>query len=88
MTYCITHATVQYAFLITERDQFDTAEEVLQHALMSTVFQKRTTQDSLRLAIIGAKLHFGSRGHLTDCIIQRVRCMLENPVLYWNIADD
>lgn len=43
----------QYAFLMTQRDQFEAAEEVLRHVLMSYVYQSSEKQDVLRLAIIG-----------------------------------
>ena len=50
----------QYAFVMTRRDQFDDADEVLRHILVSHVYQDRASQDTLRLALISKLLRFGS----------------------------
>ncbi|KAJ7634784.1 TPR-like protein [Roridomyces roridus] len=42
----------QYAFLVTSRGQFDTAEEVLKHLLLSVAFRSMRYQNAIRLAII------------------------------------
>ncbi|KAJ6595740.1 hypothetical protein DFH09DRAFT_146419 [Mycena vulgaris] len=42
----------QYCFLLTARGQFDTAEEILRHILLSTAYRSRESQSSIRLAII------------------------------------
>jgi len=43
----------KYAFLLTKRDQYPLAEEVLRHAMQSVVFQEPHPADSLRMALIG-----------------------------------
>lgn len=50
----------QYAFLLTKRGQFEIADEVLRHILVSNAYQSRERQDSIRLALI-SKYH-----HLSD----------------------
>ena len=43
----------QYAFLLTQRDQYPLADEVLRHAAQSVVFQDPLPADVLRLALMG-----------------------------------
>ncbi|KAJ7912852.1 TPR-like protein [Mycena leptocephala] len=42
----------QYCFLLTKRGQFEVAEEILKHVLLSVVYRSRESQSSIRLAII------------------------------------
>ncbi|KAI5117819.1 hypothetical protein M0805_004949 [Coniferiporia weirii] len=42
---------MEYAFLLTRRDQFNAAEDVLRHLLLSLVFQRQSYQDVIRLAL-------------------------------------
>ncbi|KAI0642215.1 TPR-like protein [Trametes meyenii] len=48
---------MHYAFLLTRRGQYDLANEVLRHLLYSNAFQTRSSQDSIRLAIITCAIH-------------------------------
>ncbi|KAI0766969.1 TPR-like protein [Trametes elegans] len=48
---------MHYAFLLTRRGQYDLANEVLRHLLFSNAFQSRSSQDSIRLAIITCAIH-------------------------------
>ncbi|TDL19819.1 TPR-like protein [Rickenella mellea] len=48
---------MEYAFLLTRLDQYDMAEEVLRHVLVSFVYQSRVSQDKLRLALITIGIH-------------------------------
>lgn len=43
---------VQYAFLLTKRNQYDQADEVLRHILMSNAYQSRVLQDTIRVALL------------------------------------
>lgn len=47
-------AWYKYAFLLTQRNRFDVADEVLRHVLQSNAYQARGLQNTLRLALIGA----------------------------------
>ncbi|THH04363.1 hypothetical protein EW145_g5576 [Phellinidium pouzarii] len=42
---------MEYAFLLTRRDQFDAAEDMLRHLLLSLVYQRQGYQDTLRLTL-------------------------------------
>ncbi|KAH8108394.1 TPR-like protein [Phellopilus nigrolimitatus] len=42
---------MEYAFLLTRRDQFEAAEDVLRHLLLSLVYRAQGYQDTLRLAL-------------------------------------
>ena len=42
----------QYCFLLTQRGQYDLADEILRHILVSNAYQSRVRQDSIRLALI------------------------------------
>ncbi|RXW22111.1 hypothetical protein EST38_g3735 [Candolleomyces aberdarensis] len=43
---------IQYCFVLTKRDQFDVADEVLRHILVSNAYQAPERQDAIRLALI------------------------------------
>ncbi|KDQ49967.1 hypothetical protein JAAARDRAFT_42458 [Jaapia argillacea MUCL 33604] len=43
---------MQYAFLLTKRNEYDSAEEVIRHVMYSNAYQERTIQDTLRLTLI------------------------------------
>lgn len=43
---------MQYCFLLTQRGQYDLADEILRHILVSNAYQARVHQDSIRLALI------------------------------------
>ncbi|KAJ2916357.1 hypothetical protein MD484_g4072, partial [Candolleomyces efflorescens] len=43
---------MQYCFVLTKRDQFDVADEVLRHILVSNAYQAPERQDAIRLALI------------------------------------
>ena len=46
----------QYAFLLTKRDQYSLADEVLRHVAQSVVFQGPVPADTLRIALIGKSI--------------------------------
>ncbi|TCD69113.1 transcription factor TFIIIC subunit tfc4 [Steccherinum ochraceum] len=48
---------MQYAFLLTSRDEFDFAVEILKHISWSNAFQNRAAQDTIRFAIITCAIH-------------------------------
>ncbi|KAF8332446.1 hypothetical protein F5887DRAFT_996848 [Amanita rubescens] len=48
---------MQYAFLLTKRGQYEIADEVLRHILVSNAYQSRERQDSIRLALITCAIH-------------------------------
>ncbi|KAF9011799.1 hypothetical protein BDQ17DRAFT_1420213 [Cyathus striatus] len=43
---------MQYCFILTKKGQYDLADEVLRHILVSNAYQTRERQDSIRLALI------------------------------------
>jgi general transcription factor 3C polypeptide 3 (transcription factor C subunit 4) len=43
---------LQYSFLLTKRDHWDLADEVLRHILLSNAYQSRELQDMIRLTLI------------------------------------
>ncbi len=43
---------LQYCFNVTRRGQYDTADEILRHIIVSNAYQARERQDSIRLALI------------------------------------
>ncbi|KAF9821450.1 hypothetical protein IEO21_00696 [Rhodonia placenta] len=51
---------VHYAFLLTKRDQYDLAQEVLRHIGYSNAYQSRIAQDTIRLALITCSIHAGA----------------------------
>lgn len=44
---------LQYAFVLTKRNLYGIANEVLKHVRLSVVFQDYEKQDTLRLGLIG-----------------------------------
>ncbi|KAI0664249.1 TPR-like protein [Cubamyces menziesii] len=48
---------MHYAFLLTRRGQYDLGNEVLRHLLYSNAYQSRSSQDSIRLALITCAIH-------------------------------
>ncbi|KAI0372638.1 TPR-like protein [Pilatotrama ljubarskyi] len=48
---------MHYAFLLTRRGQYELANEVLRHLLYSNAFQSRSSQESIRLALITCAIH-------------------------------
>ncbi|KAG6864405.1 hypothetical protein C0991_009730 [Blastosporella zonata] len=47
---------MQYCFVLTRRGQFELAEEVLRHVLVSNAYQARQRQDSIRIALIACAI--------------------------------
>ncbi|KAJ7116658.1 hypothetical protein C8R44DRAFT_212104 [Mycena epipterygia] len=43
---------IQYSFILTESGNYDQADEILRHLLMSSAYQLPTIQDSIRFALI------------------------------------
>ncbi|EDR07780.1 uncharacterized protein LACBIDRAFT_297936 [Laccaria bicolor S238N-H82] len=50
---------MQYCFILTRRGQYDVADEILRHIMVSNAYQARERQDSIRLAIITCGLAAG-----------------------------
>ena len=48
----------QYCFVLTKQEQYETADEILRHIMVSNAYQARERQDSIRLALISER--FGS----------------------------
>ncbi|KAM6492840.1 TPR-like protein [Amanita muscaria] len=48
---------MQYAFLLTKRGQYEIADEILRHILVSNAYQARERQDSIRIALITCAIH-------------------------------
>jgi general transcription factor 3C polypeptide 3 (transcription factor C subunit 4) len=42
----------QYCFNLTQKGQFEAADEILRHIIVSNAYQARERQDSIRLALI------------------------------------
>lgn len=43
---------VQYCFTLTKRGQYELADEILRHLLVSNAYHSREAQDTVRLALI------------------------------------
>ncbi|KAH9997918.1 TPR-like protein [Russula vinacea] len=48
---------MQYAFLLTKRGNYELADEVLNHVLISNAYVDRQSQDTIRLASIACAIH-------------------------------
>ncbi|RDB18196.1 Transcription factor tau subunit sfc4 [Hypsizygus marmoreus] len=46
----------QYCFLLTTRGQYEVADEILRHILVSNAYQARERQDTIRLALIACAI--------------------------------
>ncbi|KAF8060194.1 hypothetical protein FPV67DRAFT_1513697 [Lyophyllum atratum] len=47
---------MQYCFVLTARGQFEAAEEILRHVLVSNAYQARQRQDTIRMALIACAM--------------------------------
>ncbi|KAF8055211.1 hypothetical protein FPV67DRAFT_1598050 [Lyophyllum atratum] len=47
---------MQYCFVLTARGQFEAAEEILRHILVSNAYQARQRQDTIRMALIACAM--------------------------------
>ncbi|KAG6915765.1 hypothetical protein DXG01_009970 [Tephrocybe rancida] len=47
---------MQYCFVLTRRGQFEAAEEILRHILVSNAYQARQRQDTIRIALISCAI--------------------------------
>jgi len=63
---------MQYAFLLTNRNQYSLAEEVLRHILYSNAYQEVSTQDTIRLAIISC----ASRARQYPAVLEQCRRLM------------
>ncbi|KAG6826536.1 hypothetical protein H0H92_015434, partial [Tricholoma furcatifolium] len=50
------HIIMQYCFILTKRSQFELAEEILRHILVSNAYQSRQRQDTIRIALIACAI--------------------------------
>ncbi|KAL5520201.1 hypothetical protein ACEPAG_9414 [Sanghuangporus baumii] len=48
---------MEYAFLLTRRDRFEEADDVLRHLMLSTVYSSQKFQDTLRLTLATCAVH-------------------------------
>ncbi|KAL5525422.1 TFC4 [Sanghuangporus sanghuang] len=48
---------MEYAFLLTRRDHFEEADDVLRHLMLSTVYSSQKFQDTLRLTLATCAVH-------------------------------
>ncbi|KAG5642745.1 hypothetical protein DXG03_002260 [Asterophora parasitica] len=47
---------MQYCFLLTKRGQFEAADEILRHILVSNAYQARRRQDTIRIALMACAI--------------------------------
>ncbi|KDR78033.1 hypothetical protein GALMADRAFT_245006 [Galerina marginata CBS 339.88] len=47
---------MQYCFTLTKRGQYDTADDILRHVMVSNAYQAKERQDSIRLALIACAI--------------------------------
>ncbi|KAG6888878.1 hypothetical protein C0995_005133 [Termitomyces sp. Mi166 len=47
---------MQYCFLLTRRGQYEAADEILRHILVSNAYQARQRQDTIRIALIACAI--------------------------------
>ncbi|KAG1738029.1 hypothetical protein EDB19DRAFT_1895731 [Suillus lakei] len=52
-------ASEKYAFVLTKRGDYDQAEEVLRHVLLSNAYRDSNSQNTIRIAIITCAIHAG-----------------------------
>ena len=43
---------MQYCFVLTKQEQYETVDVILRHIMVSNAYQARERQDSIRLALI------------------------------------
>ncbi|KAF8815220.1 hypothetical protein BYT27DRAFT_7249306 [Phlegmacium glaucopus] len=46
---------MQYCFVLTKQDQYETADEILRHIMVSNAYQAKERQDSIRLALMSER---------------------------------
>jgi len=63
---------VQYCFVLTKQDQYETADEILRHIMVSSAYQARERQDSIRLALITCAI--ASERH--DMVVEQARKLI------------
>ncbi|GBE87309.1 TPR-like protein [Sparassis crispa] len=63
---------MHYAFLLTKRNQYDQAIEVLRHITYSNAYQSRASQDTIRLALITCALRADK--HMT--VVEQARKLI------------
>ncbi|KAF8957215.1 hypothetical protein BDZ97DRAFT_1924824 [Flammula alnicola] len=51
------HLFMQYCFTLTKRGEFDNADEILRHVMVSNAYTAKERQDSIRLAIISCAIY-------------------------------
>ncbi|KIJ97070.1 hypothetical protein K443DRAFT_10140 [Laccaria amethystina LaAM-08-1] len=57
---------MQYCFLLSRRGQYDVADEILRHIMVSNAYQARERQDSIRLATITCGLATGQHAAVVE----------------------
>ncbi|KAH9476509.1 Transcription factor tau subunit sfc4 [Psilocybe cubensis] len=63
---------MQYCFILTRRGQYDTAEEILRHIMVSNAYQAKERQDSIRLALITCAI----AGERHDIVVEQARKLI------------
>ncbi|PPQ91090.1 hypothetical protein CVT25_013128 [Psilocybe cyanescens] len=63
---------MQYCFMLTRRGQYDTAEEILRHIMVSNAYQAKERQDSIRLALITCAI----AGERYDIVVEQARKLI------------
>ncbi|KIK67134.1 hypothetical protein GYMLUDRAFT_37174 [Collybiopsis luxurians FD-317 M1] len=51
------HLIMQYCFILTRRNQYELADEILRHILMSNAYMTHEYQSSIRLALVACAIH-------------------------------
>ncbi|KAF9481095.1 TPR-like protein [Pholiota conissans] len=63
---------LQYCFTLTKRGEFDAADEILRHIMVSNAYTARERQDSIRLAIIAC----GIAAERFDIVVEQARKLI------------
>ncbi|GJJ15577.1 hypothetical protein Clacol_009855 [Clathrus columnatus] len=65
---------IEYAFLLTQRNQYPLAEEVLRHAMQSVVFQEPAMANSLRLALAACAIRVKAYDTVVSMCRKLINC--------------
>ncbi|PPQ68724.1 hypothetical protein CVT26_003630 [Gymnopilus dilepis] len=63
---------MQYCFTLTKRGQYEVADEVLRHIMLSNAYQAKERQDSIRLALIACSI--AAERH--DIVVEQARKLI------------
>ncbi|KAF8812960.1 TPR-like protein [Phlegmacium glaucopus] len=63
---------MQYCFVLTKQDQYETADEILRHIMVSNAYQAKERQDSIRLALMTCAI--AAERH--DIVVEQARKLI------------